>query len=167
MRSDEEPGWPRAGSTAGISPATNNGLSVAQSTSQVQLSSVISAVTVNSTPPGADVCAFERAGGVSPGDFAEAGSLLFADKLGVDAFAWRSVTVSRRRARRFLRPRSHGAIAGFHRRSYSSIHLACRAHTQYLSISFCSSPFAWAFLATPFSRGDTRPNNPVILASAM
>jgi hypothetical protein len=42
-----------------------------------------------------------------------------------------------------------------------------RAHTQYLSISFCSSPFALAFLATPFSRGDISDNKPVIFASAM
>jgi hypothetical protein len=44
---------------------------------------------------------------------------------------------------------------------------ACRAHTQYLAINFCSSPVALAFLATAFSRGDISANNPAISASAM
>src|SRR5215470_13784984 len=44
---------------------------------------------------------------------------------------------------------------------------ACRTHTQYLSISFCSSPLALALLATPLSRGDINDNKPVIFASAM
>ena len=47
-----------ANSTAGLSPTTNDSLSAAQSpapTSQAQPSSVPSIVTVNSTPPGADI----------------------------------------------------------------------------------------------------------------
>jgi len=41
------------------------------------------------------------------------------------------------------------------------------AYIQYLSISFCSSPFALAFWATLFRMGDMSVNNPVILASAI